>query len=106
MIRITHDGDGGFTLWDGAVSCGSARATFGDTMELLTADAPDDALAEGLVRAALNAGRERGCVWATCRNAALFLLLDRLAFEQTAEGRAVDIPAFFARGCGGGARKY
>ncbi len=101
MIRITHDGDGGFTLWDGDVPCGGAQAAFGDTMELLAADAPDDALTEGLVRAALNVGRERGCVWAICCNAALFPLLDRLAFERTADGRAVDIPAFFARGCRG-----
>ena len=104
MIRITHDGDGSFTLWDGDKSCGGARATFGDTMTLLTVDAPDDVLAEGLVRAALNAGRERGCVWAACKNAALFPLLDRLAFEQTADGRAADIPAFFARGCRGSVR--
>lgn len=105
MIRITHDGEGGFTLWDGEVSCGGARATFGDTVELLSVEASENVLSEGLVRAVLNVGREHGCVWAVCQNAALFPLLDGLAFEETADGRAVDIPAFFARGCHSGVRK-
>jgi hypothetical protein len=72
---------------------------FGDELTLLSVDAPDAVFAEGLVRAVLNAGRERGIKRAVCHEPTLFELLDRLEFSVTEEGRAVDIPAFFARGC-------
>lgn len=101
MIRITHDGEGAFTLWDGDVACGHAQAHFGETVELLAVTAPDDLLAEGLVRAVLNAGRERGLLWAFCCEDTLFPLLQRLRFMAKGTQYAVDIPAFFARRCSG-----
>lgn len=100
MIRITHAAEGVFTLFDGDKPCGGARAAFGEEVTLQSVDAPDDVFAEGLVRAALNVGRERGIACAVCGETALFPLLDRLRFEVTENGRAVDIAAFFARGCG------
>lgn len=99
MIRITHAVEGEFVLLDGDKPTGGARAVFGDELTLLSVDAPDAVFAEGLVRAVLNAGRERRLDRAVCREPALFSLLDRLAFSATDEGRAVDIAAFFARGC-------
>lgn len=100
MIHITHDGKGGFTLLDREEPCGGAVAVFGEELTLLSVDAPDDVLAEGLVRAALNAGRERCIARAVCSEPTLFSLLDKLRFQVTENGRAVDIAAFFARGCG------
>lgn len=99
MIRITHAVEGTFVLLDGEQPVGGARAVFGDELTLLSVDAPDAVFAEGLVRAVLNAGRERGLKRAVCHEPTLFELLDRLEFSVAEEGRAVDIPAFFARGC-------
>lgn len=104
MIRISSDADGAFTLFDGDKPCGSARAAFGEELTLLSVDAPDAVLGEGLVRAVLNAGRARGIARAVCDNAALFPLLDKLTFAVTPAGRAVDIAAFFSRGCPSRAR--
>lgn len=101
MIRILPDAaeEGRFLLYDGETVCGSAEAVFGDRVQILSAEAPDELLAEGLVRAVLNAGRLREIPTAFCVNEVLFPLLRRLEFTPGQEGLEVDIAEFFFRGC-------
>ena len=50
------------------------------TAELLAAEADDSLLADGLIRAALHAAREKGAVTACCRQPALYPVLGALGF--------------------------
>ena len=101
MIRIlpADNKDGEYILWDGDVACGKATATFDGCVRLLTVEAPDTLLAEGMVRAVLNAGRVREIERAVCANEALYPLLRHLEFTLCDEGMEVSIPDFFFRGC-------
>ena len=103
MIRILPDAEreGEYILWDGDVACGKACAHFDDRVHLLSVEAPDALLAEGMVRAVLNAGRVREIETAVCGNEALFPLLKHLEFVPCEEGMTVSIPDFFFRGCKG-----
>ena len=101
MIRILPavDKDGEFVLWDGEEACGVARAAFDEKVHILSVEAPDTLLAEGMVRAVLNAGRIREIETAVCAEPTLFPLLKRLEFTPCDEGMTVNIPDFFFRGC-------
>ena len=103
MIRILPNAEceGEYILWDGDVACGKATARFDDRVHLLTVEAPDALLSEGMVRAVLNAGRVREIEWAVCANESLFPLLRHLEFVPSEEGMTVNIPDFFFRGCKG-----
>ncbi len=103
MIRILPNAerDGEYILWDGDTACGKATVRFDDRVHLLSVEAPDALLAEGMVRAVLNAGRIREIEWAVCANEALFPLLRHLEFLPCEEGMTVSIPDFFFRGCKG-----
>lgn len=101
MIRIlpAADNPGVYELLEGDTRIGEARATFDEQVHLLSVQAPDDLLAEGLVRAVLNAGRVREIPVGVCENPQLFSLLARLEFSQTDGRMVVDIPTFFGTGC-------
>ncbi len=103
MIRILPNAerDGEYILWDGDVACGKALARFDDRVHILSVEAPDALLAEGMVRAVLNAGRVRELACAVCANEELFPLLRHLEFTPCDEGMTVSIPDFFFRGCQG-----
>ncbi len=103
MIRILPNAerDGEYILWDGDEACGKALAQFDDRVHILSVEAPDALLAEGMVRAVLNAGRVREIEQAVCANEALFPLLRHLEFTPCDEGMTVSIPDFFFRGCKG-----
>ncbi len=103
MIRIlpADNKEGEYILWDGDTACGKATATFDGCVRLLTVEAPDALLMEGMVRAVLNAGRIREIERAVCVNEELFPLLKRLEFTPCDEGMEVSIPDFFFRGCKG-----
>lgn len=73
-----------------------------DRLELLCLRAPDDAYAEWLVRAALNAGVNRMAITATCSDPTLFPLLTGLGFRAVGTAYEVFIPDFFNRPCCGG----
>ena len=103
MIRIlpSADCEGEYILWDGDEACGKAQARFDDRVHILSVEAPDTLLIEGMVRAVLNAGRIREIEWAVCENEALFPILRHLEFVPCEEGMTVSIPNFFFRGCKG-----
>ena len=69
MIRILPNAerDGEYVLWDGDVACGKALARFDDRVHILSVEAPDALLAEGMVRAVLNAGRVREIERCVCQ---------------------------------------
>ncbi len=73
-----------------------------DRLELLCLRAPDDAFAEWLVRAALNAGVNRMAITAFCADPVWFSLLSGLGFTVCEGGYEVFIPDFFNRPCCGG----
>ena len=103
MIKIlpVAGKDGEFVLLDGEKACGKAVAQFGECVYLLSVEAPDALLAEGMVRAVLNAGRVREIARAVCANEELYPLLKHLEFTPCDEGMEVDIRDFFFRGCKG-----
>ena len=73
-----------------------------DRLELLCLRAPDNDLAEWLVRAALNAGVNRLAITAVCSDPVLFPLLGNLGFGAAGTAYEVFIPDFFNRPCCGG----
>lgn len=101
MIKIlpAAEGSGEFLLYDGETLCGKGTAEYGDALRILSVEAPDDLLKEGMIRALLNAGRMREIPTAVCGNEALFPLLRRLEFVPCDEGMRVDIAEFFFKGC-------
>lgn len=103
MIRILPNAEqeGEYLLWDGDEVCGKARARFDECVHILSVEAPDTLLEEGMVRAVLNAGRVREIERAVCANETLFPLLRHLEFTPCDEGMTVSIPDFFFRGCKG-----
>ena len=72
-----------------------------DTVSLLCCRYEDVALAEWLVRAALNAAANRGALNAVCTDDALFELLLSLGFLQENGRVTMWIPDFFNRPCAG-----
>ena len=101
MIKIlpAAEGSGEFLLYDGDTVCGRGVAEYGEVLRILSVEAPDELLKEGMIRALLNAGRMREISTAVCGNEALYPLLRRLEFTPCQEGMQVDIPAFFFKGC-------
>ena len=99
MIRILPDGEDTFVLLDGDTPCGSAKVAWGETLHILSVEAPDDLLREGMIRSVLNSGRVRGIPVAVCTDERLYPLLRHLEFFSAEEGMAVDIAAFFGKGC-------
>ena len=75
-----------------------------DRLELLCLRAPDNDLAEWLVRAALNVGVNRLAITAVCSDPVLFPLLDSLGFRAVGTTYEVFIPDFFNRPCCGGGK--
>ncbi len=74
--------------------------TLGETeMELLTLQAEDFVLQEGLVRAALNYGFRRDLETAFSINADMDAILRFLRFDDTGERKVVSLGEFFSRGC-------
>lgn len=102
MIRILPDveNEKKLILFDGDQPCGSAEwMQDGDKLRILSVEAPDELLAEGMVRAVLNAGRVREIVTAVCGKEELYPILQKLEFQETENGMEVDIADFFFRGC-------
>ncbi|HJD24422.1 MAG TPA: hypothetical protein H9694_09835 [Firmicutes bacterium] len=92
---------------DGWESLGSILyRTSGEVMELLTAQAEDPRLLDGLLRAALNAALSAGARTARCEQEPLFPALRTLGFSEPEEGcpasMQADISGIFARGCPSG----
>ena len=67
----------------------------GESICLLDVEPGEGALADGMVRAALNAGREEGAVVAVCRMESLYPLLEGMGFVKSDNCRRVLIREFF-----------
>ena len=90
-LQAEQDGQACGTVW---------YRIAGDTVELLRLTAEDPAVADGLIRAALNRGRTAGCVTAVCREPALAAqLIAREGFTPDGQGARTVLEAFFSRGC-------
>ncbi len=70
-----------------------------DTVELLRVQTDLPMMAEGLVRAVLNAGDCRGAAWGVCRDESLAAMLKRLEFEPQDGVYRVSIEHFFRGEC-------
>ena len=71
----------------------------GETVWLTQLDCPIEALADGLMRACLNAARAQGCVQAVCALPQWLEWLQKQGFSVQNGQASVSIGAFFARGC-------
>lgn len=104
MVSITfseQDGICRFTATNGNQTLGNLRCRFSDETVEVTAVYSDDAvISEAMIRAALNAGLERGCRQAVCPKE-METMARRLRFAETENGFAVDLTAFFSRPCSG-----
>lgn len=78
-------------------------AVNGDTVEVICVQCPVPMLAEGLIRAVLNAGDCRGAAFGLCRDADTAgvseAMLRGLEFAPAEDGMRVSIEAFFRSGC-------
>ncbi|MBQ9859569.1 MAG: hypothetical protein IJO76_02695 [Clostridia bacterium] len=80
----------------------SGYATFrmdGAVIELLSVQAEEPLLVDGLIRSVLNTGDCRGATTGLCREENLAVTLRRLEFEPTENGYAVSIAKFFRGDC-------
>lgn len=85
---------------DGTVFGYALFTVVGDTAELLSVHTDEPLMKEGLIRSVLNAGDCRGAVVGLCRNEALFPIIKRLEFGETAAGvYTVSIPNFLYGEC-------
>ena len=92
-IHILAACEGGQTL--GTVQ----YRTVQQTVHVTALDCPIDALADGLLRACLNAARAAGCVQAVCALDERLDWLQRKGFAVQNGAASVAIEPFFARGC-------
>ena len=84
---------------DGTVFGHAQFTVAGERVELLSVHTDMPLMAEGLIRAVLNAGDCRGATQGFCRDEGLAPLLRRLEFEPDEEGYAVSLQQFFRGDC-------
>lgn len=84
---------------DGSVFGYALFRVTGDRVEVLAVDTELPVMAEGLIRAVLNAGDCRGAVEGFCANEEMVSLLRRLEFEPAEGGYVVSLERFFRGDC-------
>ena len=84
---------------DGSVFGHSLFRMTGDRVEVLSVQTDLPVMADGLVRAVLNAGDCRGAAYGFCADEAMAAMLRRLEFEPTDGGYIVSLEQFFRGDC-------
>ena len=83
----------------GEISGYAAFRMDGTVIELLSVQAEEPLLVDGLIRSVLNTGDCRGAATGLCRDEGLASILRRLEFEPVEEGYTVSIAKFFRGEC-------